>query len=199
MNVLYTGREPFNEAFPKEGLTWEDFKVWNGFTQMKELLSLDQFLNAELITVKKGADSSFSFDEHGKRTGLFTSMEHVLALVGERENYNLLAVVKEPCNACNDLILDGFEFAGYDLLDKGYGYSALSNLGSILSPVAAKDLNKYGLIQHFSDVMEIQSKISTMYDGLEQAETYVMAIWRHVSIGRDTKELTNKELLEIAC
>lgn len=197
MIVLYTGREPFNQAFPKEGLTWEEFKVWNGFTQMKELLSLDQFLNAELSEFKEDANDSFSFHEHGKRTGLFTSFEYVLATVGERENYNLLAVVKNPTESCNDFVLDGFEFVGYDLLDTGYVYSALSNLGSVLSPVAARDLNEYGLIQSYSDVKVLQAKISDVYNGLEQAETNVMAIWRHLSLGRNL--VIKKELVEAAC
>jgi hypothetical protein len=197
MTVLYTGREPFNQAFPKEGLTWEEFKVWNGFTQMKELLSLDQFLNAELSEFKEDANDSFSFHEQGKRTGLFTSFEYVLATVGERENYNLLAVVKNPTESCNDFVLDGFEFVGYDLLDTGYVYSALSNLGSVLSPVAARDLNEYGLIQSYSDVKVLQAKISDVYNGLEQAETNVMAIWRHLSLGRNL--VIKKELVETAC
>lgn len=197
MIVLYTGREPFNQAFPKEGLTWEEFKVWNGFTQMKELLSLDQFLNAELDVIKEDANDAFSFYEHGKRTGLFTSLQYVETTVGEIENYNLLAVIKEPTKSCNDLVVDGFEFVGYDLLDTGYGYSALSNLGSVLSPVAASDLNEHGLIQHYSDVKELQSKISEVYNGLEQAETNVMAIWRHQKTGRTFKGLINKELIEI--
>jgi hypothetical protein len=199
MTVLYTGREPFNQAFPKEGLTWEEFKVWNGFTQMKELLSLDQFLNAELSEFKEDANDSFSFHEHGKRTGLFTSFEYVIATVGERDNYNLLAVVKNPTESCNDFALDGFEFVGYDLLDTGYVYSALSNLGSVLSPVAARDLNEYGLIQSYSDVKELQAKISDVYNGLEQAETNVMAIWRHLSLGRNVVGLIKKELVETAC
>lgn len=196
MTVLYTGREPFNQAFPKDGLTWEEFKVWNGFIQMKELLSLDQFLNAELNTLRENHDVSFSFQEMGKHTGLFTSLEYVKDIIGDRENCNLLAVIKEPGESCNDLILDGFEFVGYDLLDTGYGYSALSNLGSVLSPVTAKDLNEYGLIQYFSDVKELQSKINSDYDGLEQAKTYIMAIWRHLKIGRRAKDLVDMELVE---
>ena len=197
MTVLYTGREPFNQAFPKEGLTWEEFKVWNGFTQMKELLSLDQFLNAELSEFKEDSNDSFSFHENGKRTGLFTSFEYVTSTVGERENYNLLAVVKNPTESCNGFVLDGFEFVGYDLLDTGYVYSALSNLGSVLSPVAARDLNDYGLIQSYSDVKALQAEISEAYNGLEQAETNVMAIWRHLSLGRNL--VIKKELVETAC
>lgn len=197
MTVLYTGREPFNQAFPKEGLKWEEFKVWNGFTQMKELLSLDQFLNAELSEFKADTNDSFSFHEHGKRTGLFTSFEYVIATVGERENYNLLAVVKNPTESCKDLVLDGFGFVGYDLLDTGYVYSALSNLGSVLSPVAARDLNGYGLIQSYSEVKELQAEISEAYNGLEQAETNVMAIWRHLRLGRNL--VIKKELVETAC
>ncbi|WP_158859902.1 hypothetical protein [Lunatibacter salilacus] len=199
MTVLYTGREPFNQAFPKEGLTWEEFKVWNGFSQMKELLSLDQFLNPELNILKMGNNDAFSYHEQGKRTGLFTSLEYVKGIIGDGENCNLLAVIKEPGESCNELILEGFEFAGYDLLDTGYGYSALSNLGSILGPVTAEDLNEYGLIQNFSDVKALQAKICNGYRGLQQAETYIMAVWRHKKIGRGSSELIKKELEEMAC
>jgi len=199
MTVLYTGREPFNQAFPKEGLTWEEFKVWNSFTQMEELLSLDQFLNAELKIGDREVNGFFSFNEPHTPGGLFTSLEHVLEIVGDRESYNLLAVVKEPSTSCNDFIVEEFEFVGYDLLDRAYGYSALSNLGSVLCPVDAKDLNEFGLIEDFSDVKELQTQISTIYDGLEQAETYVMAVWRHLHLGRGYKGLINKELVEIPC
>ena len=109
----------------------------------------------------------------------------------------MLAVVKNPAESCNDIVLDGFEFVGYDLLDTGYVYSALSNLGSVLSPVAARDLNEYGLIQSYSDVKVLQAKISDVYNGLEQAETKVMAIWRHLSLGRNL--VIKKELVEAAC
>ncbi|HSI79004.1 MAG TPA: hypothetical protein VK957_24125 [Lunatimonas sp.] len=199
MIVLYTVREPFNQAFPKEGLTWEEFKVWNGFVQVKELLSLDQFLNPELNTSKMGNNDAFSYLEQGKRTGLFTSLEYVKDNIGDGENCNLLAVIKEPGESCDELILDGFEFAGYDLLDTEFGYSALSNLGSVLGPVTAKDLNEYGLIQHFSAVSALQAKICVDYRGLRQAETYIMAIWRHEKIGRGSTDLINKEIEEIAC
>jgi hypothetical protein len=196
MTVLYTGREPFNQAFPKDGLTWEEFRVWNGFTQMTELLSLDQFLNAELEIFKNKSADSFSFNEGGRRTGLYTSLEHIMRTASNRAEYNLLAVVKDPSDECVNLEMEGFEFAGYDLIDKGYGYSALSNLGSILFPIVATDLNQYGLIQQLHEAKCIQDKISTVYAGLEQAQTYIMAIWRHKHIGRP---IMTDELIEIAC
>ena len=197
MTVLYTGREPFNQAFPKEGLTWEEFRVWNGFSKMSELLSLDQFLNAELELFKNDTNQSFSFIDQGRRTGLYTSLEHILDIAGEQEYYNLLAVVRDPKEECSELELDGFEFAGYDLIDKEYGYSALSNLGSILSPIVATDLNEFGLIQHLYEAKKIQGKISTIYAGLEQAQTIIMAIWRHERIGRQS--MLEKEMVEISC
>ena len=197
MTVLYTGREPFNQAFPKEGLTWEEFRVWNGFSKMTELLSLDQFLNAELELFKDEANHSFSFYDQGRRTGLYTSLEHVLEIASEREYYNLLAVVKGPKDECSDLKLDEFEFAGYDLIDKEYGYSALSNLGSILSPIESTDLNEFGLILHLKDAKKIQEKIGAIYSGLEQAQTFIMAIWRHKRVGR--LPMKKEELIEISC
>lgn len=197
MTVLYTGREPFNQAFPKEGLTWEEFRVWNGFSEMSELLSLDQFLNGELELFKKDANQPYSFLDHGRRTGLYTSLEHILDITAGQEHFNLLAVIRDPKEECRELEIDGFEFAGYDLIDKEYGYSALSNLGSILSPIVVSDLNEFGLIQHLYDAKRIQEKISTIYAGLEQAQTIIMAIWRHERIGR--QPVIEKEMVEISC
>lgn len=196
MTILYTGREPFNPAFPKEGLTWGEFTVWNGFDQMSELLSLDQFLNAELEMFNRESAESACFFDNGSRTGLYTSLEYVRKIAGNCPVYNLLAVVKDPEKECAGFEMDGFEFAGYDLIDKGFGYSALSNLGGILSPIKSSDLNEYGLISQLVDAQLIQSKIGILYTDLEQAQTHVMAIWRHKWIGRE--EVSQNELYEVA-
>ena len=117
-------------------------------------------------------------------TGFFTSLDYVLHKAITKDRFNLLAVIIEPTQDCKTFTIDGFEFVGYDLLDKDYSVSALTNCGGFDETFLPDDLNKVGLIDNYSMAYEIKKRLFDNNPGEHHADTYVVAVWRHNTIGR---------------
>jgi hypothetical protein len=93
-------------------------------------------------------------------------------------------VVIEPRQDCNHVKLEDFEFVGYDLLDKEYGNSALSNCGGFDETFLPADLNQFGLIDDYEKAKDVKRRLLQNNPEEHHADTNVIAIWRHKTVGR---------------
>ena len=100
------------------------------------------------------------------------------------EKFNLLAVVIEPLHDCKDVKLEDFVFIGYDLLDREYGTSALTNLGGLNETFFPSDLTQFGLIDDYEKTLDVKKRILKNNPETHHANTNVIAVWRHKTIGR---------------
>ncbi len=73
---------------------------------------------------------------------------------------------------------------GYDLLDQDFGISALTNCGGFDETFLPEDLNKYGLIDDFAKAYDIKKRLLENNPEEHHADTNVIAVWRHRTIGR---------------
>ena len=66
-----------------------------------------------------GEDWNFIHNDGKCLTHFFTAVDYVLKRMKLQDKFNLLTVVLAPDRDCKDISIGGYEFVGYDLLDKG--------------------------------------------------------------------------------
>ncbi len=185
MQFLYTATEIYGPDY-EDGSSWAKYVEFSKLTHLTELVSLDGMLNGVVFEPDRGdpGDWNVIVIDDLYETGLFNSLEYVLAKVKGKAKFNLLTVVKEPSEKCEEIGLPDFEFIGYDLLDRDYSVSALSNCGGFEESFQSTDLNKYGLIDEFEKAHDIRKRLFANNPEEHHADCNVLAIWRHKTVGR---------------
>jgi hypothetical protein len=186
MTFLYTARRTFDKTYHKDGHSWDSYMEWSNLTHLKEVISLDLILNTSLVEPEyaNANDWNFIHTDEFYQTNFFTTLDYVLRKMGPKEKFNLLAVVIEPPQDCKNVKLDDFEFVGYDLLDKEYGTSALTNLGGLNETFLPSDLAQFGLIDDYEKAFDVKRRLLENNPEVHHADTNVIAVWRHKTIGR---------------
>lgn len=186
MTFLYTARGTYNKTYNDDGMSWEKYIEWAGLPHLTELVSLDGMLNEVLVEPDHNSEDDWkhihTFNIY--ETGFFTTPDFVLKKMVPADKFNLLAVVIEPVEDCKNLAIDGYEFVGYELLDQEFGNSALSNCGGFEETFSSTDLNDKGLIDDFRKAYDIKKRLLENNPEEHHADTNVIAVWRHKTIGR---------------
>lgn len=185
MTFWFTAKNTYNQRY-EDGLSWEKYIEWSGLTQLKELVSLDTMLCELAFDADYESEEIYNYviiDEHYV-TDLFNSLDYILKNVQGKSNFNLLTVVKEPEQECNNIQLDNFEFAGYDLLDKDYSVSALTNCGGFAETFSNDELNNVGLLDTYEKAAAIRKGLFENNPNEWHADCFIFALWRHKTIGR---------------
>lgn len=186
MKFLYTARATFDGTYDKGGMTWDKYIEWSKLTHLTELLSLDAMLIETLVEsdYDNGDDWDYIHTHEQQQTGFFTTLDYVFKKLKPTDKFNLLTVVIEPDRDCKDLNIDGFEFVGYELLDQHFSISPLTNCGPLVKAFLPSDLNDKGLIDDFNRAYNIKKGLLENYPEIDHADTNVIAVWRHKTIGR---------------
>jgi hypothetical protein len=186
MTFLFTARNTFDKTYSKDGHTWDGYIEWSKLTHLTEVVSLDGILNEDLVKpdYKNVDDWNFIHKDGINLTPFFTTLDYVLRKMEPKEKFNLLAVVVEPAQDCKNVKLEDFEFVGYDLLDKEYGTSALTNLGGLKETFLPSDLNQFGLLDDYEKAVDVKRRLLENNPEVHHADTNVIAVWRHKTIGR---------------
>ena len=188
MTVLYTAREVFDQSTEKYGKTWSDYFDWAQIPHLTEVVSLDGLLNGTVPALDyneaDGDDWNFIHTDGIFLTGLFTSPDYVLRKTTAESRFNLLAVVINPEQDCSRILLDGYEFVGYDLLEKDYSVSVVTNCFGLVGGCLPTEVNAQGLINEYPLAFVIQKRLLENNPTVGHVDTNVIAIWRHKTIGR---------------
>ena len=131
MDFLYIAKARFDQSNNNPSMSWNEYIKWSKLNHLTELVSLDEMLNPSLI------ESSFDKEDDWNSihlfenlvTGYATNLDFVMKKLTTNEKYNLLTILIEPDKDCQKIVVDGFEFVGYDLLDFDFYISALTNCG----------------------------------------------------------------------
>ena len=185
MDYWYTATETYDKNY-EDGSSWTKYIEFSKLTHLTELVSLDGMLNGVIFEPNRGekGDWDFIIVDNEYETGLFNSLDYVMEKVKDKERFNLLTVVKEPTEKCEDIRILDFEFVGYELLDKDYSTSALSNCGGFAETFKISDLNHYGLIDSFDKAYDIRDRLFKNNPMEHHADCYVLGLWRHKKLGR---------------
>ena len=186
MTFLYTARGIYDKTYDEDGMSWHKYIEWSKLTHLTELVSLDGMLNEILVEpdYDNSDDWKFIHVVEQYQTNFFTTLDYVFKRLKEKEKFNLLAVVLEPDQDCKKIDIDGFEFAGYDLLDQEFSISALTNCGGFNETFLPTDLNEKGLIDDFQKAYDIKRRLLENNPDEHHADTNVIAVWQHKIIGR---------------
>jgi hypothetical protein len=190
MNIYYTAREPYGKGYDSDVMAWKDYTEWSKLFHLTELVSVDLSLNEELFEPDRDNEEDWNYIVHDGyyETGFYRSLDYVLRKMNPKERFNLLAVAINPSEDCKSVTLNDFEFLGYDLLDQEYTHSALSNCGGFDETFLPSDLNQFGLISDFEKAYDVQRRLLENNPDEHHADTNVIAIWRHKTLGRQKAE-----------
>jgi hypothetical protein len=186
MTFLYTARGTYDKTYDEDGMSWDKYIEWSKLTQLTELVSLDGVLNEILVEpdYDNADDWNFIHLVEQYQTGFFTTLDFVFKRLKAKDKFNLLTVVLEPDQDCKNISIEDYDFVGYDLLDQDFGISALSNCGGFDETFLPKDLNDKGLIDDFTKAYDIKKRLLENNPYEHHADTNVIAVWRHKTIGR---------------
>lgn len=186
MTFLYTALGIFDKTYYKDGRGWDEYIEWSKLTHLTEVVSLDGMLNKPLIEPDYSSDEDWKFIHCTEQwqTGFYTSQEYVLRKCKNYNNFNLLTVIISPSQACKDIVVDDYEFMGYELKDHEFGVSVLTNCGGFNETFLPTDLNKYGLIDDYLSAYDIRKRLMENNPEHSHAKTNVIAVWRHKTIGQ---------------
>ena len=178
MKLTYTAIKTFDHQ--SDG--WEKYKEWIKLPQLEEIISLDSMLNPCVFDIDNDDPEEFDYfyiEGNVIRGSVYTSLDFVTKKSQNvSERYNILALQKEPTTDCALIKIDGFTFIGYDLLDKDYIASALTNCGGFYESYSPHDINKSGLISDFTKIHKIREDILTNNPLEDHADCFIWAIWK---------------------
>lgn len=185
MDYWHTATETFDKNYEGD-YSWTKYIEFSKLTHLTELISLDGMLNGVIFEPDRGENGDWGYiiTDNLYETGLFNSLDYVIKKIKDKEQFNLLTVVKEPTEKCEAIMIPDFEFVGYELLDKDYSTSALSNCGGFDETFLPAELNQYGLIDTFEKAYDIRERLVKNNPEEHHADCNVLALWRHKKIGR---------------
>ncbi len=186
MEFLYAARSTFNMHSDADGSSWNKYLNWSGLTHLTEVVSLDGMLNEDLVVpdYNNAEDWNYIHTVGTNQTGFYTTLDFVLHRMKAVSGFNLLTVIVEPGQDCKDILPEGYGFVGYDLLDQDFIASALTNCGGFAETFMPAHLNSKGLIDSFEKAHEIKKHLRENNPEEHHADTNVIAVWRHKTIGR---------------
>lgn len=186
MTFLYTVRGTYDKSYDEDGMSWDKYIKWSKLAHLTELVSLDGLLNESLVEpdYDNADDWNYIHVVEQCQTGFFTTIDFVYKRLNKKAKFNLLTVVLAPDQECNKMNVDGYEFIGYDLLDQDFSISALTNCGGFDETFLPTDLNDKGLIDELEKAYDIKKRLLENNPENHHADTIVIAVWRHRTIGR---------------
>ncbi|HCA41732.1 MAG TPA: hypothetical protein DEP28_00610 [Bacteroidetes bacterium] len=186
MNFLYLACDKFDGTGDMNRKAWDEYIIWSKLTHLTELVSLDGMLNEFLVEPdhENPEDWKFIHTFGQYETGFYTSLDYVVKKINKKDKFNLLTIIIEPNQRCEFIKIPDFEFVGYELLDKEFCNSALTNCGGFEETFLPSDLNDKGLIDNFDKAYDIKKRLYENNPNEPHADTFVIAVWRHKYIGR---------------
>lgn len=167
-------------------MSWNDYIAWSRLYQLSELVSLDNMLNKPLVEPDYENPDDWSYiHTYGEyTTGFFTNPEYVLGKLKNITVFNFIQASIEPEQDCSLIPSSEYQFIGYELLDKSFDISALSNCGGFDETFLPTELNQYGLISNYTQAYDIKKRLLKNNPNEFHADTHVIAVWRHKTLGQ---------------
>jgi hypothetical protein len=174
--TLYTAREKFDSSC---GDDWKKYLEFLGRDDLTRVVTLDAILCPSVIEVEKQEDWDALPPDAMSMNFFFD-----LGLVQRRaaaatKRCNVLAVIKEPrADDVERFAAEGFEFAGFDIVDKGDEVSAILNCGGFPESFSNSELShSTGLIQSIERAYQIRDDLANFNPDEYHADCNVWAVW----------------------
>ena len=175
MSVIgYTAVEKFG---PESGDGWTKYIAWSGLHQLSQVITLDGCLCSRIINELSPEDWAHNIHQNFM-TDYFWDLDYLLTRTAHQSGRQILGFVQRSIDSFPHGFNDPrFEFAGYDLLDKQTGISALLNCGGFPETFANSELNEFGLLTTFERAEIVQRDLLKNNPGEAHADCDLWALW----------------------
>ena len=134
------------EKFDPSDAGWRKYIVWSGLEQLDEVVSLDASLCPTVLPDTK-PESWHHIVTEDFMLHFFTDLDYLRGEIATISQKSLLSVFHNPAAQPSAAqVPEGFEFIGYDLLEKDSGVSALTNCGGFPKAFSSNEISKKGLL-----------------------------------------------------
>jgi hypothetical protein len=164
--------------FDKSDATWAKYITWSGLKQLEEVVSLDSSLCPTVLPDIKTEYWNHIVNEDFM-LHFFTDLDYLRGETAAIARNNLLCVFRNPAtHPCAEQVPEGFEFIGYDLLEKDSGISALTNCGGFPKAFSNSELSEKGLLRAHARSRTVQDALIREYPNEHHANCHLWAIFR---------------------
>jgi hypothetical protein len=166
------------EQFDKSDTAWAKYIAWSGLEQLDEIVSLDSsFCPTVLPDIKVEYWNHIVNEDF--MLHFFTDLDYLRSEIASILQKNLLCVFRNPIDHPSaEQVPKGFEFIGYDLLDKESRTSALMNCGGFPKAFSNSELSEKGLLRTYERVRTVQDALVREYPHEHHADCHLWAIFR---------------------
>jgi hypothetical protein len=166
------------EQFDKSDAGWAKYIAWSGLEQLEEVVSLDSSFCPTVLPDIKAEYWNYIVNEDFM-LHFFTDLDYLRSEIVSILRKNLLCVFRNPFGQPSEAqVPEGFEFIGYDLLDKESGTSALMNCGGFPKAFSNSELSEKGLLRAHERARTVQDALVREYPHEHHADCHLWAIFR---------------------
>ena len=166
------------EKFNKSSASWAKYIAWSGLKQLDEVVSLDSILCPTVLPDIKTEYWKHIVNEDFM-LHFFTDLDFLRTEVSAIARKNLLCVFRNPAaHPAASQVPEGFEFIGYDLLEKDAGVSALTNCGGFPNAFSNGELSEKGLLTGYERSRTVQDSLIWEYPDEHHADCHLWAVFR---------------------
>ena len=166
------------ERFDKSDAAWPKYIAWSRLEQLDEIVSLDSsFCPTVLPDIK--AEYWNRIVNEDFMLHFFTDLDYLRDETAAISRKNLLCVFRNPAAQPSVAqVPEGFEFIGYDLLEKDSGISALTNCGGFPKAFSNSELSEKGLLIQHERSQTVQEALMREYPNEPHADCHLWASFR---------------------
>ena len=164
--------------FDRTDATWAKYIAWSGLKQLEEVVSLDSSLCPTVLPDFKPEYWNHIVNEDFM-LHFFTDLNYLRGETATIPRKNLLCVFRNPpAQPSAAQVSEGFEFIGYDLLEKDSGISALTNCGGFAKAFSNSEISEKGLLLTHERSRAVQEALIREYPNEPHADCHLWAIFR---------------------
>lgn len=176
--MFYTCIQRFDAA---DGERWFDYLHWLGRTDLQCVVSLDSMLCPPRVRIESDQDWEYAVCEDFM-LDFFTDVDFVLRRAARVPRSMVLAAARDPsAEDVSEFRHAGFEFAGFDVVDRQCCASAILNCGGFPDVFSVAELSPAsGLIRSRERAFEIRVCLHKLHPEEPHADCYAWALWRGI-------------------
>jgi len=166
------------EKFDPSEAGWPKYIAWSGLKQLDEVVSLDMSLCPTVLPDIKPEYWNHIVNEDFM-LHFFTDLDYLRGETVTISRNNLLCVFRNPpAHPTAAQVPGGFEFIGYDLVERDSGISALTNCGGFPKAFSNNELSEKGLLIEHERSRTVQLALMREYPNEPHADCKLWAIFR---------------------
>jgi hypothetical protein len=173
MTPLFIATERFDASYAN----WEKYIAWSRLQQLDEVVSLDRGLCPTVLPDIKPEYWNHIVNEDFMLQ-FFVDFDYLRKEAGKIHSKNLLCVFRNATAHPSSQVPEGFNFLGYDLVDKDSSTSALTNCGGFPKAFSNDELSEKGLLRNLQRCREVQEALRRQYPEDYHADCHLWAIFR---------------------